>query len=629
MCGIVGKVYVDEGKKVTEAEIAKMCAKVAHRGPDDQGLFVDGQVGLGNRRLAIIDLSPAGHQPMATADRKLWITFNGEIHNFRDLRKRLEKEGIRFRSHSDTEVILYLYRKYGPRCLQYLRGQFALAIWDQDKRELFAARDRLGINPFKYYFDGKRFIFASELKAILTDPSIPREPDLLAIDEYLTYQYVPSPKTGFKGIAKLPPAHYLILKDGRLTLRKYWNLDYTKKDDLTEGEWIERIRDKLDEAVRLRMISDAPIGAFLSGGVDSSAIVATMAKASSRPVETFSIGFPQEDYDETPYARLVAERFGTNHHEFTVSPAAMDIFPKLVAQYEEPYADSSGINVWYLAELTRQYVTVALDGDGGDENFAGYPWYGAHRITSLYDRVPAAVREKVLRPVLLATVGQQHSSLGRRARIFLRYQQDHPGRRYSQYLAYFTQDEKEQWYGETLRPQLTAQDATDFLTKLYTRAQATDPVEKAMWTDIYSYLPDDLLVKVDIATMSHGLEARPPLLDHEFMEMVARIPAHLKDRYGQRKYIWKKALRGLVPDAILKKKKWGFMVPLEHWFRGELKDYVHDLLLSKRALSRGLLRRTAVEQLLSEHQRGIDHGRRIWALATLEQWFRTYIDGKS
>lgn len=624
MCGIVGKVYVDQKRRVTEAEITRMCQAVKHRGPDDQGVVTLGQVGLGNRRLAVIDLSPAGHQPMATPDKKVWITFNGEIHNFLELRKRLERQGVRFRTHTDTEVILVLYQKYGERCLKYLRGQFAFAIWDEKKKELFAARDRLGINPFKYYYDGKRFLFASELKAILTDDSVPREPDYQAIDEYLTYQYVPAPKTGFKGIAKLPAAHYLILKDGKLTTRRYWDLSYEKKDDFSEEEWIERIRAKLDESVRLRMISDAPLGAFLSGGTDSSAVVYYMSKNSTRPVETFSIGFPEQDYDETRYAKLIAERFGTHHHEFEVKPEALKIFSVLVRQYEEPYADSSGLATYYLAQMTRQHVTVALDGDGGDENFAGYPWYTAHRVVNLYDRVPRLLREGVIRPVLTRTLSGT-TTLARRARIFLETHAQQPGIRHSQYMAYFTEQEKERLYGERLRTIRSQFDARQFLQQLHERAKAIDPLDQIFWVDIHSYLPDDLLVKVDIATMAHGLEARPPLLDHEFVELTARIPSHLKERLGFRKYIFKKALRGILPPAILSRKKQGFGVPLKHWFRHELKDFAHDLLLSRQALSRGLFSRRGIANLLAEHETGVaNHGRRIWALATLEQWFKEF-----
>jgi asparagine synthase (glutamine-hydrolysing) len=625
MCGIVGKVYFDGKRRVTEAEITRMCQAVKHRGPDDRGVVALGNVGLGNRRLAVIDLSPSGHQPMSTPDKKVWITFNGEIHNFLELRKLLEKQGVRFRTHTDTEVILALYQKYGEGCLKYLRGQFAFAIWDEKKQQLFAARDRLGINPFKYFYDGKRFLFASELKAILTDTTVPREPDLEAIDEYLTYQFVPSPKTGFKGIAKLPAAHYLTLKDGKLSIRRYWNLSYKEKDDLSEEEWVERIRDKINEAVKLRMISDAPLGAFLSGGVDSSAVVAFMSRNSSRPVKTFSIGFKEEKFNELPYARVVAKHFGTDHRELIVEPHALEVLPKLVWHYEEPYADSSAINAYYVSQATREHVTVALNGDGGDENFAGYPWYTVHRLAAIYDRIPTGIRERVVRPMLLAAISKNHSPLGRRGRIFLEHKED-SARRYSTYFVYFTQEEKDRLYSDAMRGIKERYDARDFIGKLYESADAGDPVDRATWTDIMSYLPDDLLVKVDIASMAHGLEARPPLLDHELVELTARIPSNLKERFGQRKYIFKKALRGILPSTTLTRKKVGFGLPVDDWFRGELADFSRDTLLSKTATSRHLFEKKTIEQILNEHQSGINHGIRIWALLTLELWFREYFD---
>jgi asparagine synthase (glutamine-hydrolysing) len=623
MCGIVGKIYFDRKRRVTQAELIRMCRAVKHRGPDDEGIITLGNVGLGNRRLAIIDLSSAGHQPMATKDKKIWITFNGEIHNFLELKKTLESQGTRFRTHTDTEVILALYQKHGERCLKYLRGQFAFAIWDERKQQLFAARDRLGINPFKYYFDGKRFLFASELKAILTDPSVPREPDYQAIDEYLTYQFVPSPKTGFKGIAKLPAAHYLILKDGKLSINRYWNLSYKEKDDLSEDEWVERIRDKIDEAVRLRMISDAPLGAFLSGGVDSSAVVAFMSKNSERAVKTFSIGFEEERFNELPYARVVAQHFRTDHTELIVKPDALEVLPKLVWHYEEPYADSSAVNAYYVSKATRKYVKVALNGDGGDENFAGYPWYTVHRLAAIYDRIPKVLRHGLVRPAVLFAIKNNASPLGRRGRIFLEHKDD-IAKRYSTYFAYFTQAEKERMYADTMRDVKARYDARDFIAKLYESAKATDPVDRATWTDIMSYLPDDLLVKVDIASMAHGLEARPPLLDHELVELTARIPSNLKERYGQRKYIFKKAMRGILPESTLARKKAGFGLPVDDWFRGKLAGFARETLLSKSATSRGLFRKEAIEQMLDEHKSGVNHGIRIWALLTLEEWFREF-----
>jgi len=375
MCGIGGKLYFDSARSVNPTLLDRMNAVLAHRGPDDGGVYHDGPIGLAHRRLSIIDLSPAGHQPMSNPSGTLWITFNGEIYNFLELRGELEHDGATFRSKTDTEVILALYERHGAECLRYLRGMFAFAIWDGQTRTLFLARDRLGKKPLYYYQDAKQFLFASEPKGILQDPEVPVEPDLEAIHHYLTYGYIPSPYSAFKGFRKIPPAHYLIIREGRVHLERYWQLRYHPKLQMTEAELREELLTRLREAVRLRMISDVPLGAFLSGGIDSSTVVALMSECSSGPVKTFSIGFEEERYNELPYARLVAERYGTDHHEFVVKPEAIKILPELVWHYNEPYADSSAIPTYYLSKMTREHVTVALNGDAGDENFAGYERY--------------------------------------------------------------------------------------------------------------------------------------------------------------------------------------------------------------------------------------------------------------
>jgi asparagine synthase (glutamine-hydrolysing) len=371
MCGIFGKLFFEK-TKIEKKDYKDCLDAISHRGPNDEGFYVDENIILGSRRLAIIDLSEAGHMPMTNEDGRFWIVFNGEIYNFLDLRKELEKRH-KFKSKTDTEVILHLYEEKGIDCLRYLRGMFAFAVWDKKEKILFLARDRLGKKPLKYYFNDKFFIFASELKAILKDKEVPREIDWGAIDEYLTYQYVPHPKTGFKGIFKLEPAHYLLITlDGKIKKERYWDLDFTQKLNLSENEWIGAIEEKLKESVKIRLISDVPLGAHLSGGIDSSMVVAMMAQEMKEPVKTFSIGFKEKTYDETKYARLVAKRYGTDHHELIIEPNAIEILPKLVYHYEEPYADSSALPTWYLCQMTKNYITVALNGDGGDENFAGY-----------------------------------------------------------------------------------------------------------------------------------------------------------------------------------------------------------------------------------------------------------------
>lgn len=380
MCGIAGRVNFLSGAPVSETAVRGMCSLVGHRGPDGEGTMVDGSVGLGHRRLAIIDLSPAGHQPMAAAGGRVWITFNGEIYNFQEVRVTLEAQGHRFRSHSDTEVLLAAYLQYGVACLGHLRGMFAFAIWDGRTRSLFIARDRLGKKPLHYRIDRDGIAFASEPKAFLADPGFVPEPDLEAISHYLTYQYVPSPYSAFRGVRKLPPAHYMLVQDGRVRVERYWTLAYGPKRRVTEQEASDELVSRLREAVRLRLISDVPLGAFLSGGVDSSVVVALMAQLSGAPVKTFSIGFEEKDYDELPYARQVARRYETDHHEFIVRPDATEIFDRLVWHYNEPYADESAIPTYYLSRLTRQHVTVALNGDAGDENFGGYQQIGRAHV---------------------------------------------------------------------------------------------------------------------------------------------------------------------------------------------------------------------------------------------------------
>lgn len=624
MCAIVGKLYFDSRRPVSEALVRTMAQCLAHRGPDDEGVFCSENVGLGHRRLSIIDLSPAGHQPMSNENGTVWIVFNGEIYNFQELRASLQ--GHAFRSHSDTEVIIRLYEQYGENCLQHLRGMFAFAIWDAKKRKLFLARDRVGKKPLKYYIGKDGISFASELKALLKDPDVPRDLDREAVFHYLTFQYVPHPMTGFQGIAKLPPAHYLVVDLSqaapRIAMKRYWDLDYSKKLDLSEEEWKHRIIDKLEESVKLRMISDVPLGAFLSGGVDSSAIVALMARNSSQPIKTFSIGFAEQAFNELPYARTIAERHHTDHQEFTVKPDAIEVLPKLVYHYEEPYADSSALPTYYLSQMTRRYVTVALNGDGGDENFAGYPWYSILHHAAQYRMIPGFARRAAAQLAMML--------LGRSTGLHARYglifadgaASANPAALHSELLSYFNKREKVALLRDDSVPE--AASSAQCLERYYERSKTTTPVDAALYVDIHTYLADDLLAKVDIASMAVSLEARSPLLDHEFMELVAQIPPSLKLRNGSGKYIFKKALTSLVPAALLYRKKKGFSVPLNRWFQTSLKDYAHDLLLERNAGIRNILAHEEVQRLLVAHDRSGREGRKIWMLLTLELWLREF-----
>lgn len=632
MCGITGKIYFND-KRVSEQEIHEMNERIKHRGPDDGGIYINpkGNAGLGHRRLSIIDLSPLGHQPMANEDETVWIVFNGEIYNFQSLRPDLEKKGHRFRSKTDTETIIHLYEEYGEECLKYLRGMFAFAIWDEKKQRLFLARDRAGKKPLKYYIGKDFIVFASELKAFIDMPGVPREPDYNAIHHYLTFQYVPHPLTGFKDIKKLPAAHYLTIDLSGTTPKisepvRYWKLDYSKKLNLKEEEWEELILKKLDEAVQLRMISDVPLGAFLSGGVDSSAIVALMARSSSKPIKTFSIGFTEKRFSELPYAREVATRYSTDHHEFIVEPKAIDVLPKLVYHFEEPYADSSALPTFYLSQITRDYVTVALNGDGGDENFAGYPWYNVLQLNALYRKMPYAFRR-------IGQVGVEalhkmflHSLLFRYGSIYGKGSLHEQAYLHSELLAYFCEEEKNHLYNEEFSALFNKKSTWNFLDQYYAESNNLGAIDSALYTDINTYLADDLLPKVDIASMAVALEARSPLLDHEFMELSAQMPSSLKIKNGEKKYIFKKLLEPLVPNDVMYRKKQGFGIPLNDWFRTSLKEYARENLLSSDAFIGKIFKREKIKNMLKAHEQGSKDGRRIWLLLTLELWHRKFFN---
>jgi asparagine synthase (glutamine-hydrolysing) len=628
MCGIGGKLFFDRGRVVDPALLDRMNVVLAHRGPDDSGVYHAGPIGLAHRRLAIIDLSPGGHQPMANADGSVWIVFNGEIYNFLELRQTLEADGVTFRSRSDTEVMLALYDRKGPGFVNDLRGMFAFALWDTRRRRLLLVRDRLGKKPLYYYLDGEKIVFASEPKGILADPDVPVDADPVAIHHYLTFGYVPSPQSAFRGMAKLAPAHLLIVEDGHARTERYWELRYGPKLDLTEEEAAEQLLANLRESVRLRMISDVPLGAFLSGGIDSSMVVALMAQASSRPVKTFSIGFEDDAYNELPYARAVAERYQTDHHEFTVKPNAIEVFPDLVWHYNEPYADSSAIPTYYLAKMTRQHVTVALNGDAGDENFAGYGRYAGHALSSHYDAVPRPLRRAVGALARALPESGHPRGLYRRGRRFLAAGGEEASRRYLRWIALFPEDLKRRIYTTEFSASMAGRDSFDLALASYdTRARSL--VDAVLALDVATYLPDDLLVKVDIATMAHALEARAPMVDHVFMEFAASLPSHMKLRRLTKKYILKRAARPLLPAAVIDRPKMGFGVPIDRWLRHELRDMTHDVLLSRRAIERGIFRESAVRRVLEEHQSGRWQWHlQIWSLLFLEMWFRRFIDAR-
>ncbi|MBI4712226.1 MAG: asparagine synthase (glutamine-hydrolyzing) [Planctomycetes bacterium] len=636
MCGICGR-FNFNGAPVDEGLIHRMCETIRHRGPDSEGIYVNPKsefrnpnspsVGLGIRRLSIIDLQ-TGDQPIHNENKSIWIVFNGEIYNFQELRQELARKGHHFYTKTDTEVIIHLYEDHGTDCLRYLCGMFAIAIWDGNKQQLFLARDRLGKKPLLYVHTGQYLIFASELNAILENPEIKRELDRNAIDYYLTYSYIPAPMTIFNGIHKLPPANFLLADSkGSVNIQRYWNLDYRKKLQLTEPEYCRQIMDTLDEATRIRLVSDVALGALLSGGIDSSAVVGLMAKHLAKPVKTFSIGFDEKDYSELAYARLVADRFKTEHYEFIVKPDAIAILPKLVWHYNEPYADSSMLPTYYVAQQTRKYVTVALNGDGGDENFAGYRRYLAHKFTHLpFFNTTGRVANKILK---LLGAGAHSRSLLSQLKRFTDAAGIPDEQKYLKWSTTFPPALKQQLYSPQFAAEASNIIAGNYLTNLYLNAPANDLIDRLLYTDMMSYLPEDLLVKMDIATMANSLEGRSPFLDHKVVELTARIPSNLKAKGLTTKYILKKALKGFLPDKILTRRKMGFGVPIGHWFRTSLAGYLKETLLSDRSIRRGYFRKETLTNLIEAHTGGRqDYAGQLWSLLVLELWHRIFIDNE-
>jgi asparagine synthase (glutamine-hydrolysing) len=605
-----------------------MNGAIAHRGPDDDGFYLNGPVGLGMRRLSIIDLA-GGHQPIHNADKTKWIVYNGEIYNYQELRKGLDERCHKLYTNSDTEAIVHLYEEEGADCLRHLRGMFAFAIWDERDRSLFIARDRVGKKPLLYsHQPNGALIFGSEFQALLKHPAISRDVDHAAIDSYMSYLCVPAPMTAFKQIRKLEPGHWLRWKDGQIETHRYWLPDFTKKIKISEEEAIEETTRILRESTRLRMISEVPLGAFLSGGVDSSTVVALMAQESSQPVKTFSIGFEEQDFSELKYARRVAEHVGAEYNEFIVRPNALEVLPTLVEHYGEPYADSSAIPTYYVSRETRKHVTVALNGDGGDESFAGYERYSAMLIAELYAQIPAVLRKSLVEgPVNLLPTSELKRSRVRDAKRFLKGANLPRAKRYLRWMSTFDPEAKASVYTADFRAAAGAADDGAVLNRWFAAANGSGVLDAAMLTDQMTYLPNDLLVKVDIASMANSLEARSPFLDHNVIEFAASLPENLKMRRFETKSLLKKVAARLVPREVVYRRKMGFGVPIGKWFRGEMKDFVRDALLSPQALKRGILKPEKIEMYVNEHLRSErDHSYQIWTLLMLELWFQRFVD---
>ena len=630
MCGIAGFAdglntggWTSGSDRHTDARtlLHHMCAAIRHRGPDDEGLLVDSGVALGMRRLSIVDLA-TGQQPIHNEARNVWVVFNGEIYNYRELRRDLESRGHTFYTGSDTETIVHAYEEWGDAAFSRLRGMFGIALWDARERALILVRDRVGIKPLYYAEAGNRLYFGSEIKSMLAAEDIETTVDPSALDHYLSFLYTPGHASIFTGIKKLQPGHLLRWQNGAISIRKYWELPTQEDTSISEAEAVEKLRAVLQDAVSSHLMSEVPLGAFLSGGVDSSLVVGLMAQVSSR-VQTFSIGFDDPAFDELEHARTVATHFGTDHHEFVVKPDALAILDDLVCHFDEPFGDSSAIPMWYVSELARRHVTVVLSGDGGDELFGGYDRYFPHPRVAAFDHwSPPGTRAvaAALWPLF------PHGAKGKN--FLRRVARDEQGR-YLDDIGYFQPDEKQTLVTPDLRERIGGSEATRAARERFDRLAHLPWHAQMMHFDFETYLPEDILTKVDRMSMAHSIESRVPLLDNEVVDFASRLPASLKIRDGRRKHILKEAAAGLLPAHILDRKKQGFAVPLGGWFRGGIRELFSDVLLSRRATERGYFDVKFIERLVDEHVSGRrEHTLRLWALVIFELWHRQYLDDR-
>lgn len=630
MCGIAGIYHFNTSEPVSQKQLKRMTDVIQHRGPDADGLYVRGNLGLGHRRLSIIDLSEAGRQPMFSHDRQLVIVFNGEIYNYLDYRDDLIQRGHVFHSKTDTEVIMYLYREQREQCLPYLRGMFAFALWDEPQQQLFLAVDRLGKKPLYYYCDGQKLVFGSELKCLLEDPTIPKELNYEALYDYLLYLYVPAPKTIFKHIYKLSPAHYMICTpEGIRGPYEYWDISFAQvEEEKDEAYFCEKLIELLHEATRIRLMSDVPLGAFLSGGIDSSGVVAMMAQTMTTPVVTTSIGFEEKEFDELHYARIVSQKFQTDHFERVAKVDALDILEKIVWHFDEPFADSSSVPTYYVSKLSREKVTVALAGDAGDENFAGYAKYPIDVLeNTLRKTLPDWSKRFLIAP--LAQLYPRWDWLPQylRAKFFLTNLTLPHARAFFRTNTFLTQEEQGWLFSQDFQQKIKNYDPFSLVETFYNKADTKDPLSKVQYVDIKTYLPGDILVKVDRMSMANSLEVRAPMLDHRFMEFAATIPSRLKLKGKEKKYILKKALTPYLPQEILYRKKRGFDAPVDRWFRTELKQVTQDTLLAPQALERGIFQPEHLKTMWQQHQAGQrNFGYNFWTLLMFELWYRRFMD---
>ncbi|MCX9084236.1 MAG: asparagine synthase (glutamine-hydrolyzing) [Candidatus Methanoperedens sp.] len=619
MCGICGFNWDDKSL------IRDMANIMDHRGPDQKGDFVDEGVSIGHSRLSIIDLSEKGKQPMKNEDGSLQIVFNGEIYNFKELRDVLEKQGHSFFSNTDTEVIIHAYEQWGVDCVKRLRGMFAFAIWDSKNKQFFLARDRVGIKPLYYYFDSGKFMFASEIKAILLNPEVKREVDNKSLYYFMGYEFVPTPFTLFKSIKKLPPAHTLIFKNNDIKLSKYWDLKFSKENS-NESVLTDQIYNLLQESVRLRLISDVPLGAFLSGGIDSSAIVGLMSQMTDEPVKTFTIGYEDESYSELPYARQVADYFGTDHTEIIIDPGSIEHFEKSVWYLDEPMTDPSLIPAYLFCKEAKKDVTVCLSGEGGDEVFLGYDRFVASKMDSYYRIIPEFLRKNFVSHIVgMLPPQQQKKGVINVVKRFIEGS-DLPLDGWHMRWQYFSnKNEEKELYKGALGQMMNNINPFEHLNDYYMSCNLKDRVAREQYMEMKSFLVDNVLVKVDRMSMANALEVRVPYLDHKFLELCATIPGSLKLNGLTTKYILKKSMLKLLPKNIVNRKKQGFSFPIKNWLRYELKEYMQDMLFNSEIIKENF-DPTNLNKLVEQHLRGTqNHSHRLWALMNLEMWHRTFI----
>ncbi|MCI0660046.1 MAG: asparagine synthase (glutamine-hydrolyzing) [Acidobacteria bacterium] len=624
MCGISGIYHYANEAPVDELTLRRMTEVIAHRGPDDHGYYVDRRAGLGHRRLSIIDVA-GGKQPIFNEDGKVAIVFNGEIYNYLELARRVEQQGHKLVTRSDTETIVHLYEEYGEECVAMLHGMFAFAIWDARKNVMLLARDRLGKKPLYYACPDGRLVFGSELKSVIEDRLIPRVIDEEALADYFSFQYIPSPKTVYRSVRKLRAGHYLVVSSRGIREERYWDLDFNQAVELHEDRWCEMIRESFSQAVDIRLISEVPLGAFLSSGVDSSAVVAMMSRITGRPVVTTSVGFSEEKYNEAGDARRFAGEVGADHHERNVQPQAVSVIEKLAWHFDEPFADASAIPTFYVSQAAREFVTVALSGDGGDENFAGYRRYIFDAIENrIRGYTPAALRKPLFGTLAALYPKADWLPQPLRAKATLRNLSLDPAAAYFNSVYGAMANERRSLLSLDLQAQLCGYDPFELFLDHFKGAPASDPISRVQYVDIKTYLTDDILTKVDRASMAVSLEVRCPLLDHHLMELAARIPSGLKLRGRAGKYIFKRAMSKLLPPQIISRRKQGFVVPLAEWLRGELRELAGSALFSRSA-SDGILNNLSVTRLWNQHQSGLrDNSRPLWAILMFRMWQKNF-----